>query len=249
MSNLIKSHFEKILQADPTALADYSDSITCIVRVGSQPQTLNHVGIKALMTQVLSRVPFQKADVLVNRTTAASGVLTVKSSFAPFLSYACVAKNGKITGVTLYIYQPAENLKLETVSIPKSKEASKIFGKHFRAMFSLSANVITKDYAENGVVITNMTKDVCDGKPQIYAFCDHLMKSCWMLLRKMDFHGIFSARWKVLSAGDGLLLFTIEAPKMGMVMTETYFVQNGKIQFECSIADGAILELVHELLN
>lgn len=249
MSNVIEKHFEKILNADVSALEDYEQSIVSIVRAGGNPETLNIDGIKTLMKEVLTVVPFGEAEVLVNRTTEANGVLTIKSSFAPFLSYACVAWDGKITGATLYIYQPAENLKLNIVSMPKSKEANKMFWKHVRAMFSISADVITKDYTENGVVITNMAKDVCDGKPQIYDFCDHLMKNCWTLIKKMSFHGISSVRWKVRSAGDGLLLFTIEAPKMGMVMTETYYVKNGKIQFECSIADGAMLDLVHELLD
>lgn len=249
MSNVIERHFEKILNADVSAVNDYAQSIVSIVRAGGKPETLNIDGIKALMREVLTVVPFGEVEVLVNRTTEASGVLTVKSSFAPFLSYACVARDGKITGATLYIYQPADKLKLNTFSMPKSKEASKMFWKHVRAMFSISADVITRDYAEDGVVITNMAKDVCDGKPKIYAFCDHLMKNCWTLIKKMNFHGISSVRWKVRSAGDGLLLFTIEAPKMGIVMTETYYVTNGKIQFECSIAHGAMLKLVHELLG
>lgn len=249
ISSVIESHFEKILQNDTSAFEDYSQTIVSIVRAGGSPKTLNINGIKLLMNQLFRFISFDNAEVLVNRTTDTNGVLTVRSSFAPFLSYACIAKNGKITGATLYLYNPARSINLDAVPMPECKEANKMFWKHVRAMFSISAKVITKDYDENGVVITNMAKDVCNGKPQIYNFCDHLMKNCLTLLKKMDFHGISSVRWKICSAGDGLLLFTIEAPKMGMVMTESYYVKNGKIQFECSIADGAMLDLVHDLLD
>lgn len=248
MNYIIKDHFNKILQADVNAVKDYSKNLISIVRVGKDPETLNSDGMKLLMTQVMSNVPFDNAKILVNRATETNGVLTIKSSFAAFLSYTCIVENEKIIATTLYIYQPIKTLDFNTVFIPKSKEANRMFRKHVRAMFSISANVITKDYAENGVVITNMAKDICNGKHQIYEFCDSLMTNCWRIIKKMSFRGISSIRWKVHSAGDGLLLFTIEAPKMGMIMTETYYIQNGKIQFECSIADGAMIDLVHELL-
>lgn len=83
-------------------------------------------------------------------------------------------------------------------------------------MFSMKARVITKDYAEDGVVITNMARDICDGKQQIYDFCNHLMKNTWRLLRKMNFHGITSVRWKIRSAEKGRLLFTMEAHLCGL---------------------------------
>lgn len=249
MSSLVKSHLEKILRGDMTAAEDYGNNLICIARAGGNPETLDGAGARLLLTRLLKEVSFPDARILVNRTSDSYGVLTVQSRFAPFLSYACVTKGGKIAGTTLFIYKPARNILPEGVPMPKCQSAGKLFWKHVRAMFSIKASVITKDYAENGVVITNMAKDVCDGKPQIYAFCDHLMKNCWALIRKMDFHGITSVRLKMRSAGDGLLLFTLEAPGMNMVMTETYWVEHGKIQFECSIAHGAMLQLVHELLN
>lgn len=249
MSGLAAEHIEKILRGDMKAGEDYSERMVCLARAGGQIETLNCTEARALLARVQQAVCFSEATVLVNRTTENYGVLTVQSAFAPFLSYACIVQGEKITGATLYIYQPSERIVHAGTPMPKSKPASKMFYKHVRAMFSVSAKVITKDYAESGVVITNMTGDVCEGKGQIYAFCDHLMKNCWTLIRKMNFHGISSVRWKLRSAGEGLLLFTIEAPKMGMVMTESYWIEDGKIQFECSIAHGAMLDLVHELLD
>lgn len=115
MSNLIEKHFEKILNADISVLGDYDENIVSIVRVGGAPETLNIDGVKALMKQLLSIISFSEAEILVNRTTASNGVLTIKSSFAPFLSYACIAKNCKIAGATLYIYQPSPLLITLTV--------------------------------------------------------------------------------------------------------------------------------------
>lgn len=82
MSNVVERHFEKVLNADVSALEDYDESIVSIVRAGGNPETLNIDGVKALMKEVLTVVPFREAEVLVNRTTEANGVLTVKSSFA-----------------------------------------------------------------------------------------------------------------------------------------------------------------------
>lgn len=248
MNTLIEKHFEKLLQGSPSAAGDYSGSLVCIARTGGDPEALNLAGAKTLLTGLFQEGAFQDAQILVNRTTENYGVLTVQSGFAPFLSYACIIRNGKIAGMTLYAYRPVKNIMPPGAPIPKCKDTRKMFNKHFRAMFSMKARVITKDYAEDGVVITNMARDICDGKPQIYDFCDHLMKNTWRLLRKMNFHGITSVRWKIRSAEKGLLLFTMEAPAMNMVMTETYWVENGKIRFECSIACGDMLDLVHKML-
>lgn len=248
MSNLIEKHFEKLLRGSLSAVEDYSGSFVCIARSGGNPQALNLTGAKTLLTGLLQAGAFQNAQILVNRNSENYGVLTVQSGFSPFLSYACMIKNGKIAGVTLYAYRPVKNVIPSGAPIPGCKAARKMFNRHFLAMFSMKAGVITKDYARDGVVITNMAEDVCDGRQQIYDFCQHLMKNSWKLLRKMNFRGITSARWKICSAPKGLLLFTLEAPAMNMVMTETYWVKNGKIQFECSIACGDMLDLVRKTL-
>lgn len=180
--NLIEKHFEKLLQGSLSAAEDYADSLVCIARTGGNPETLDLAGAKALLTGLLQAGAFYGAQILVNRNTENYGVLTVQSGFAPFLSYACVIRNEKIAGMTLYAYRPAEDITPPGTPVPRCKDAEKMFNKHFRAMFSMKASVITKDYAKDGVVITNMARGVCDGKPQIYDFCDHLMKNS----RKLD---------------------------------------------------------------
>ena len=119
MSGLIVKHFEKILQGDISAADDYSEKLTCIARVGGKPETLNSAGAKALLKRLQKLIPFQEAEVLVNRATENYGVLAVQSSFAPFLSYACVAEKGKIIGATLYIYQPAQDLAPAVTPMPR----------------------------------------------------------------------------------------------------------------------------------
>ena len=248
MNSLLERHFEKILRGDASATEDYSKNLICIARVGGKPETLDSSGTKTLLIRLQKAISFPDAHMLVKRTTEEYGVLAVQSPFAPFLSYTCIVKHRKIAYTTLYLYRPLRNLMPHITRMPKSKNASKIFGKHFRAMFSMKAKVIVKDYAENGVVMTNMAKATCDGKEQIYDFCNHLMHKSWALMKKLNFHGITSVRWSTKSAGDGLLLFTCEAPAMKMIMTETYWVEGGKIQFECSIAHGPMLNLIHKIL-
>lgn len=248
MSGVIAEHFRKILCGDISVTEDYSDNLVCIARMGNKPETLNSAGAKVILVSLMHMTAFQNADVLVNQTTENYGVLTLQSDFAPFQSYVCIAQDGKIIRATLYAYRPVQEMLAAVEPMPKSKDASKIFHKHVRAMFSMKASIITQDYAENGIVITNMAKGTCEGKPQIYKFCNHLMKNSRALVKRMDFHGISSVRWHIRSAGDGLLLFTIEAPSMQMLMTETYWVKDSKIQFESSIAHGAMLDLIHELL-
>lgn len=251
MNHLLEQHFDKILSGHiDEAILDYSESLVCIARTGKQPQTLSYTGAKKLMLKLQKVLDFSDLQVSVKQSTEDYGVLTVKSKFAPFLSYTCIVKNGRIAYMTLYIYQPAKNILPSNLPpMPKCKAASKMFGKHLRAMFSMKASVITKDYGKNAVVITNMSKDTCNGIDEIYKFCDDLMKNSRALIKKMSFKGITSVRWKSRSAGEGLFLFTIEAPKMGMVMTETYWVENGKIQFENSIADGKMIDLLQELMD
>ena len=47
---------------------------------------------------------------------------------------------------------------------------------------------------------------------------------------------------------DGVLLLVCEAKAMRMVMTETYYVKDGKIQFESSIFGGRMLNAIRENL-
>lgn len=110
MNTLIEKHFEKLLQGSPSAAGDYSGSLVCIARTGGNPGALNLAGAKTLLTGLLQAGAFQDAQILVNRTTKNYGVLTVQSGFAPFLSYACIIRNGKIAGITLYAYRPVKNI-------------------------------------------------------------------------------------------------------------------------------------------
>lgn len=255
MNNYIENHFEKLLTGEiKSAFADYSRTITCIADVNGKSQTLTGKHAAHLiwnLGKVLGLGTEHAPETLVRRSTEEYGVLTLKSSiFAPFISYTCIVKNGEIAYFTLYVSNPSCNiLPKQTASLPEGKEAKKLFYKHVRAMFSMSANVITKDYAEYAVVITNMSKDICDGKSEIYLFCDNLMKSCWKIIRKLRPHSFSPIKWKTKSIDDGLMLFVCEAKAFNTVMTETYWTENGKIQFESSICSGDMPKLVQKIVG
>lgn len=255
MKNLIEQHFEKLLTGEiKSAFADYSQTVLCIAHVNGKSHTLTGKHAAHIiwnLSKVLALGSNPATEILVRRSTEAYGVLTLKSNvFAPFISYTCIVKNGKIAYFTLYVSEPSCNiLPKQTVSLPEGKEAKKLFYKHVRAMFSMSADVITKDYAEHAVVMTNMAKNTCNGKPEIYQFCSNLMKSCWKIIRKLRPHRLAPIKWETKSAAGGLMLFVCEAKAFDMVMTETYWVENGKIQFEASIGSGDMPKLVQRIVG
>lgn len=254
MDYLIDNHFNKLLCGDiKGAFSDYSKKIICIAHVNGKSETLTGKAAAHLlwnMAKVLSLGSKQDVQVLMNRSTQAHGVLTLKNeSFSPFLSYTCIVKNGKIAYMTMYVYKPAYNILPHPLTpMPKGKLAKKLFHKHVLAMLSVNADVIVKDYAPNAVVITNMAEDTCNGRQQIHSFCGRLMKSSLRIIKKLRIHGFPKIKWQTKSAADGLLLFVCEAEAFGSIMTETYWVENGKIQFETSVCSGEVLELIRTSL-
>ena len=254
MENLITKHFEQILRGFPAdAVFDYSKELICIAHVNGHSETLNYVSTVKLMknlAQVVHADDSDDVEVLVNRSTLDYGVLALRSkAFAPFISYTCMVKNGQIRYVTLYISEPAQDIfPSPATQFPDAPAAKKMFYKHVRAMFSMSADVIVKDYGENAVVITNMAKDTCSGKAAIHLFCSQLMKVSKSIIKSLKPHGFPTFKWRVKTAAGGLLLFVMESKAFGTVMTETYWVEDGKIQFESSICSGEMMGTLNKLL-
>lgn len=254
MSNLLEEHFTALMEGrEHDALAAYSKKLVAIAHVNGKAETLLYDSATDLMQNLCRAARLGQPDanlsVLVRKNTADYGVLALCCKpFSDFISYACIVKKGKIVRMTLYVHAPSKNiLLLPATPMKKGVRASRMFRKHVLAMFSLSANVITKDYAENGVVITNFTDSICDGKPQIYAFCDTLMKSAWSIIKGLRPHRPLSMKWHTKSAAGGLYLFVLEAKAFGTVMTETYWVEGDAIAFECSIADGEMMHLISNI--
>lgn len=255
MEHILQAHFRKILFRDEKGIAlDFGPDLVSILHIGHSSRTMPRRPTLRFLQWLVREIPFDDPNdtaVLVNRSTPDYGVLAVSSrSFAPFISYTCIIKNGRIAYVTLYVSEPkARVFPALHKALGAGKEAEKVFHKHVRAMFSMSADVITKDYSEDAVVITNMAKDICDGKREIHAFCASLMRSSWGILKKIRLHGLPAIRWKTKAIPGGVLLFVCEAKALGMVMTETYFVKDGKIQFEDSIGNGEIVEMIPQMLQ
>ena len=255
MGQIIQDHFRKILNNDEKGIAaDFGSGLVSILSIGNAARTMPRQPTIRFLQWMVEEIPFgdpSDATVLVNRSTPDYGVLAVSSkSHAPFLVYTCIVKDGKIAYVTLYISEPkAQFSPILHSEMGKGKEAKKVFHKHVRAMFSMSADVITKDYREDAVVITNMAKDICDGKKEIHSFCASLMKSSWGIMKKIRLHGFPAIKWKTKAIPDGVLLLVCEAKALGMVMTETYYVKGGKIQFESSIGNGEIMDMIPQMLQ
>ncbi|MCR1838980.1 hypothetical protein [Murimonas intestini] len=254
-NHIIKEHFNKILHKDANGiLSDFDKNLVSIVYADGKAKTMScHAAIQFLQ-QLVREIPFDCANdvrVYVNRCTSDYGVLSVRSkSFSPFLSYTCIVKNGKISYVTLYIFEPKRRvLPITGTKMEKGREVKRIFHRHLRAMFTMNANVITRDYEDSAVVITNMSKNTCNGKNEIHTFCSRLMKSSWSIIKHIRIHGFPKIKWKTKSVPDGVMLLVCEARAMGTVMTETYYVKNGKIQFESSICGGRMLKPIHEILK
>lgn len=255
MSNRIENHFQKILNGDGReVLSDFSKKTVCIAHVNGKSETLLGKSAAHLLWN-LEKVLFpnetSEVEVLLKRVAGDYGVLTLKSEcFSDFISYSCIEKNGKIAYMTLYVHEPSCNILPKPCALlAEGKQAKKLFYRHVRAMFSVSADVIAKDYSENGIVMTNMAKDTCNGKAEIHAFCDELMKSSWKIIKKLRIHGFPSVKWKTKSAADGLMLFVCEVKAFGSFMTETYWVEDGKIQFESAVCGGEMPKLVQDVLK
>lgn len=255
MGRLIGSHFERILHGkiEETA-SDYSEELVCIIHTNGKSLTLAGRLAADLLQAMWKEIPFGGTDgvrILVNRHSSDYGVLTVDSgAFSPFISYTCIVKHGKIAYATLYLFELKKDIFPEKAAqMPKGKAVKRLFHKHVRAMFSRNADVIVKDYAQDAVVITNMAKDVCRGKPEIHRFCSQLMESSWEIVKQMKFHGFPKLRWKTKSAVNGLMLFVCEADAIGSVMTETYWVEDDKIKFEASVCGGDMLEIVDKVCS
>lgn len=254
MNHIIQEHFKKILsQKTDEMVSDFSRDLVSIVHIDGKSKTLAYYPTLRLLQRVTEEIFFSEPEskVLVNRCTPDYGVLSIHSkSFAPFVNYTCIAKEGKISYVTLYIFSPKHKLlSIEDTEMEKGKEVKKVFHKHFLAMFTMNPDVITKDYEDSAVVITNMTKNICNGKGEIYAFCHNLMKSSGRIMKHIRIGGFPVVKWKTKSLPDGILLLVCELKALRMVMTETYYVKNGKIQFESSICGGRLLKTIRENLN
>ena len=255
MNSILKEHFKKILLKDTKGIVpDFDKNLISIIHTDGTSKTMTYSPTIQYLQRLIKEIPSDNPDeikVLVNRCTADYGVLSIRiKSFTPFLSYNCIVSNGKISYITLYIFEPKRVIPLiDYRKMRKGKQVKKIFHKHVLAMFSMNANVITKDYRDDAVVITNMAKNICDGKKEIYTFCSSLMKSSWSILKRIKIHGFPHIKWKTKTIPDGVMLFVCEAKAMGTVMTETYYVKGGKIQFESSICGGRMLKIIHETIK
>lgn len=254
-NHFIREHFHKILNKDTDGiLTDFDTNLVSIVHAEGTSATMSASAAILLIKRLVREIPFGRKDdvhILVNRCTPDYGVLSIhSSSFAPFLSYTCIVKNGKIAYYTLYIYNPKrELLPFTDTSMKTDRQAKKIFRKHFLAMFTMNPDVITKDYEDSAVVITNMAKTICNGKKEIHSFCSSLMKSSGAIIRHISIRGFPRIMWKTTSVPDGILFLVCEAKAMGTVMTETYYIKDGKIQFESSICGGRMLKTLHEIMK
>ncbi|MDO4272159.1 MAG: hypothetical protein Q4D16_00695 [Eubacteriales bacterium] len=255
MDNILQEHFQKILSKDTKGiLSDFSENLVSIIHVDGTSKTMTYYPSVQLLQSIIKDITSGSLDeknILVNRCTPDCGVLTLRSrSFAPFLSYTCIVKDGKISYFTLYVFSPKKKITPAAYSeMKKGRQVKHVFHKHFLAMFSMNADVITKDYRDDAVVITNMAKTVCSGKEEIHTFCSHLMKSSWKIMKKIKIHGFPMIKWNTKSIPDGIMLLVCEAKALGTVMTETYYVKDGKIQFESSICGGRMLKPIHQILK
>lgn len=255
MDYIIQEHFNKILRKDENGiLSDFDKDLVSIIHADGISKTVTYHSSVQFLQRLIREIPFDRANdvhVLVNRCTPDYGVLSIHSkSFASFLTYTCIVKNGKISYVTLYIFEPKRKvLPVIDSKMEKGTQVKKVFHKHVRAMFTMSPDVITKDYTDSAVVITNMAKNICNGKREIHTFCGVLMKSSWNIIKYIRIHGFPIIKWKTKSISGGVMLFVCEAKAMGTVMIETYFVKNGKIQFESSICGGRILKSIRSAVS
>ena len=70
---------------------------------------------------------------------------------------------------------------------------------------------------------------------------------CLLYTSSLRLHGLSAIHWKTTPAGGHLALFALDARCLGMVMTETYWVEDGKIRFESSICRGGMQETIQNL--
>lgn len=251
MDRFLKDHFAAILAKDAAAaLAGYAPGAVGILHLDGTSRVLSGAALARALCDLVSPGVLggkRRLRVLEERTGGNYGVLALSSEgFTPFLCYTCIVKNEKIAYMTLYAHRPAFQLLLaeEDRRVPRGKAAKRLFYKHAAAMMSVNADVIVRDYAPDAVVITNLAGETCTGRPEIRAFCASLMKSVGKIVKGFRFHGFHALRWSTRDAAQGLLLFVGEAGSLGTIMTETYWVQDGKIKFEASVCSGEMLELV-----
>lgn len=246
MNTFLYNHFESFLTSQTKrAFSDFSQDLVCIVNINNQAKRLHYSAARNLLSELFSNIDAGTVKVLVKECSDEFGVLTLSiPRLSSFLSYTCIVENGKISRITLYVPALKRNYRLSPDSFKSHNQmAKRKFYKHALAMMSANADVIVRDYADDAVVITNLADHVCSGKPAIHAFCSGLMKSCFKIIKGLRFHGFSKIKWQTMEA-DGLLLFVCEAKCFHTLMTETYWVPNGKIKFEASVCKGDMLRII-----
>lgn len=245
----LTEHLELIKNMElEKAFEDYAQDMKCILNINGKGYTLRRDNFVRFVSKIFAGTEAENLEILVEENKKGYGVLTFSAEgVSDFVSYVCVAQDEEIKYITLLVHELQFEIALPETHKQKKTEARKMFYKHCAAMMSASANVITKDYDDKAVVITNMSKDICDGKEEIYSFCDTLMKSVFKILKSFRFYGFSKIKWRTTGIKDGLLLFVVDAKCFDMIMTESYWVKDGKIQFETSICKGGMLDCIRNL--
>ena len=250
MDQTIQRHFAAFRRMDlPAVLGGYAPGLTAVVQAGAAGRTLGRQGLGRLLALLFRQAAARSLQVLCQDGRGDWGVLALSAPDETlFINYVCRVQGGAVTHLTLYVCDPSGQTRLPVRNIAaKGNQARRVFYKHALAMMSASADVIVKDYDENALVVTNLAGSACEGKAQVHAFCDHLMHSYGKILKSLRLHGLSAIHWKTTPAGGHLALFALDARCLGMVMTETYWVEDGKIRFESSICRGGMQETIQNL--
>lgn len=257
MNAEMNQHLEALADLQSEAfLAGLSPSLTGLASYRGKMMKLDYTAaIQLFQCLFASEACYQARSqrvVSVKESTEEFGVIALSlPTITPFCSYVCRQEAGKITAFTLVLSDLQIRLPLFAGGqiIPDSPSAKKKFYHHALMMGSLNARIIARDYAADAVVVTNMAESVCHGQAEIIQFCTRLMKQVGSILKRFKLHGAPGIRWKIGTAEAGMLLFVGEACGLNTVMTETYWISQDKIQFESSIVDGEMLQIVKAVLK
>lgn len=246
---VLQHHVETMLAMDmENAPSDYSEELAAIARLDGHNRTLGYdslLGILGSADKIVGKLNF-KMDAETIKPTYFNGsgnyavFTTAMKPFASFASFSYMIEDGKARYVSGYCkIQPMMAAVMPSFGIKDhpydtNPETLSVMTEHLKHMAERDVEKMAADYAENAVILTNLTAEPLTGAEGVKTYCKNLVEKADAQLEAASGP---DTKYVLQNAIEELAVSAFQYKKKDGVLTQR--VQNGKIVFESLIFQDA----------
>ena len=246
---LMTHHIESMMKMKENsnldeALADYSEDLVAITRLDGRTRTMGYDTLTDTMRNTFTfatklgmdvESAVEKLDILFRQSEG--GYITLLASLKPFSSFASftyMIENDKAIYVTGYAKTALSmpSLGVKAHPFPENPETLATVEKHLSNLRKHDAHALPQDYADDAIILTNLSERPYHGTAAIEYYCSNLLEKA-----SVEIDALTDPDTKIIVkeavAEIACIGFQNRAKKESGVMT--YRVQQGKIVFESAI--------------